>query len=403
MRAGWACVLAGGLAVSGATGLGAERREASAVNVEDTTTEAAQRPAEPLFPLDRTVYKWLQAAKQDLREHYGLEWALEYTSIYQATSGGFDAHDAAEGTLGFSSIWRIVRDPNGIDSAGIGLQAETRANYTEDQFTEMTEELGTLWSPNDSTSDSYDKLNQLWWGQKAAAGKFTYLVGKIDPGAHINGNRFAGSGNTQFFSQPFATNPARSFPDNGLGGMARIAPADWFYLHGIVSDSSADSSYSPFKTLDGNWFGAAEAGFKPKIDGLGTGIYRFMAWQREMDHGTGTGFSVSFDQDLGRHLGAFCRYGVNDGDLNSVEHILAAGVSFLDPFGRRNDQAGIGASWTRPADDDLRDEFSAEVYYRLQITEGIELSASAQLIEQPSANEEHDEVGVFGLRVRVLY
>jgi hypothetical protein len=36
------------------------------------------------------------------------------------------------------------------------------------------------------------------------------------------------------------------------------------------------------------------------------------------------------------------------------------------------------------------------------VTEGIELSASAQLVIDPSASDQ-DAVGVFGLRCRVLY
>ena len=109
----------------------------------------------------------------------------------------------------------------------------------------------------------------------------------------------------------------------------------------------------------------------------------------------------------------FLRYGGNDagagagdddgGGLNAIEHLVSGGVSFLRPFGRPNDQAGVGLSWTHPVDTDFRDEYAAEVYYRLQVTEGLEVSGSAQLILDPSANPDHDAVGVFGLRVRLLY
>lgn len=378
------------------------RREATAVNVEETTAEAAQRKTDVLWPFDRPVFDMLQKSKREMRERYGFEWALEYTLIYQATTAGIDTRQAAEGTLGVSGLWKILRESNGIDSAGIGFQLETRGNYMGEDFVDMTADLGSLWSPNDSTSDDYSKINQVWWAQKMAGGKLTYLLGKIDPGAYINGNRFAGSGNTQFFSQPFATNPARAFPDNGLGAMVRVAPVEWIYVHGVISDSDAVSSYSPFKSFDGNFFYAGEAGLKPKFAEVGEGNYRFTLWQRVTDSATSSGFALSFDQNLGRELGAFFRYGMNDGDLVAVEQIASAGVSFLRPFGRRDDQAGVGVSWTRPSDSDLRDEYSAEIYYRLQLTAGIEVSASAQLIEQPSASE-LDREGVFGFRMRFLY
>jgi hypothetical protein len=42
------------------------------------------------------------------------------------------------------------------------------------------------------------------------------------------------------------------------------------------------------------------------------------------------------------------------------------------------------------------------VYYRVQVTEGFELSGSTQFILDPSASEQ-DSVAVFGVRCRLLY
>lgn len=380
----------------------APRESGPPINVEDATAEATAGKWEPLWPFDRPIYDWLQQSKKELKKRYGFEWALEYTIIYQATSGGIDPKDAMEGTLSLSALWRIWRDPNGIDSAGVGFQFEQRGTYTNDRFQDMTAGLGTLWSPNDSTSNDYWKVNQLWWAQKMFDGKVTYLLGKIDPGAHINGNRFAGSGNTQFFGQPWATNPARAFPDNGLGAMVKVAPVDWLWVHGVISDSDAVSTHSPFGTWSGNLFYAGELGFKFKLPDLGEGNYRLMLWQRVTDSDTGTGFSLSFDQNLGPDFGVFLRYGVNGGDLIPVEQIAAAGLSLLRPFGRHEDQAGIAIAWTRPSDSSLRDEYAAEVYYRLQLTRGMELSGSVQAVKDPSASDQ-DWTGVFGLRMRFLF
>ena len=371
-------------------------------DVEQVTAEAQRTPEDPLSGVDRPLYRALQRSKRELSEKYGITWALEDTAIYQITSGGVDPNDALVNTLGLFATWKVFRDDNGKDFAGLGFQAETRGDPLDGHFTDLRDSLGTLWSPNDSTSDDYSKINQLWWGQRFGEGRFGFLVGKIDPGAHINANRYAGSGNTQFFAQPFATNPGRSFPDNGLGFMLRAEPAEWLFLHFTMSDSDAVSTYSPFKTINGNWFYAGEVGLRPAVRQLGQGVYRLMVYQRELDDADEFGWSVSADQDLTDRYGVFLRYGGNDAGINVINHIVSTGVSLLAPFDRGNDEAGIGFSYTRPSDDDLRDEYSSEVYYRLQLTEGIELSGSAQLILDPSASDQ-DAVGVFGLRTRILF
>jgi porin len=372
-----------------------------AEDVEQIITEAERAPEQPLSTLDRPIYRGLQTWKKELNEKYGINWALEDTVIYQAASGGVDPNDAMVNTLGLFATWKIFRDANGKDFGGIGFQAETRQNPFG-EFTDMTADLGTLWAPNDSTSDDYTRINQLWWGQRFAEGRLGLLLGKIDPGSRINTNRFAGSGNTQFFGQPFATNPARSFPANGLGLMLSAEPADWVYFHYTMSDSDADAEESPFQTINGRWLYAGEVGLRPVIAGLGQGVYRLMLYQRDAETADELGWSLSADQNLSDTFGVFLRYGGNDGNLNSIEDLVSAGVSFLQPFGRKNDQAGIGVSYTHPSNADLRDEYSAEVYYRVQVTEGFELSGSTQLIIDPSDSDK-DAVGVFGLRARVLY
>jgi len=370
---------------------------------EEVVGAANQTPQRPLSTIDRPFYNTLQQTKKELNDKYGFSFAIEDTLIYQAASGGIEPNDAMVNTLGLYATLKIFRSANGKDFAGLGFQFETRGDPLSGHFTDMRDSLGTLWSPNDSTSGDYTKINQLWWGQRFAEGRLGVQIGKIDPGSIVNANRFAGSGNTQFFGQPFATNPARSFPDNGLGIQLRAEPIDWLYLHFLMSDSDAVSTYSPFKTIDGHWFYAGEVGLKSKFEGLGAGIYRLMVYHRDLEDQNEYGWALSFDQNLTDNYGAFVRYGQNDGGISSVKRILSAGVSCLAPFGRTNDQTGVGLSYTHPTSSDLRDEYSADVFYRLQLTEGVQLSADAQLIKDPSANRNQDYEAVFGLRVRLLY
>jgi porin len=127
-----------------------------------------------------------------------------------------------------------------------------------------------------------------------------------------------------------------------------------------------------------------------------------MIYHRDTDAADECGWALSFDQNLSDQFGVFLRYGGNDEGINAIEHLVSAGFSFLKPFERPNDQAGVAVSYTHPSNGDLRDEYAAEVYYRLQVTEGFELSGSAQLVVDPAASD-NDAIGVFGMRARLLY
>ena len=147
-------------------------------DVEKITEEASQTPESPFTIADRPLYRAIQDVKKELSAKYGFNFAVEDTLIYQTASGGVDPNDAMVNTLGLFATWKIFRDENGKDFAGFGFQAETRGNHRND-FTDLRDNLGSLWSPNDSTSDDYTRINQLWWGQRFADGKLGFLVGKI--------------------------------------------------------------------------------------------------------------------------------------------------------------------------------------------------------------------------------
>lgn len=371
-------------------------------NIARKLEDAGQTRRDAVLTFDRPIGDAIRGWRLELREATGIDLALDSTTIFQVTSGSRGPNTAAEHTSGIFGTWTMWRDPDTNDRFGIGAAAETRGNFSGDSFRDMTTAIGSLWSPNDSTSDSHDKITQLWFGSQFAGGTLFLIAGKIDPGSYINGNRFAGSGNTQFFSQPLATSPARAFPDNGMGAIGRYAPVKWFHVQLVASDSKAVSEHPPFETMDGRWFLASEVAFKPELKGLGQGTYRVMLYTREMEPHDSQGWSLSFDQNLGDDLGLFFRCGSNEGDVIPVERIASAGISFLTPFGRPDDEAGVGVAWTEPADSSLREEYNFETYYRLPLSDLTDLSGSVMLLADPAARPE-DLIAVFGVRLRIVF
>ena len=112
---------------------------------------------------------------------------------------------------------------------------------------------------------------------------------------------------------------------------------------------------------------------------------------------------MSFDQDLGNNLVPFLRYGYQDRDLRNTKNVISGGLGVLRPFGREDDVLGVGLSWGDAEDGDLQDQYVGEVFYRLQATGKIQVTPGVQMIVDPSRNAEDDVVGVFSLRVRVVF
>src|SRR3954465_6039594 len=147
---------------------------------EQVIGEANKEPQAPFSIADRPIYKWVQQTKKELNDKFGINFAIEDTAIYQAASGGVHPNDAMVNTLSLFATWKIYRSEDGKDFAGPGFQFETRGDPLNGHMTDFRDSLGTLWSPNDATSNDYSKINQLWWGQKFAGGRLGFQIGKID-------------------------------------------------------------------------------------------------------------------------------------------------------------------------------------------------------------------------------
>jgi porin len=62
---------------------------------------------------------------------------------------------------------------------------------------------------------------------------------------------------------------------------------------------------------------------------------------------------------------------------------------------------GFSAAWNDPAVEDLRDQYTFEVFYRLQVWNDFAITADPQLLLNPTLNPDEDQIWVFGLRARL--
>lgn len=85
-----------------------------------------------------------------------------------------------------------------------------------------------------------------------------------------------------------------------------------------------------------------------------------------------------------------------------MRQLLTAGVGLKGAFGRNDGIFGAALAWGQPEDRSLCNQYVAELFYRIQLTQYIQLTPDFQLIAEPSRNRDNDTIGVLGLRMRII-
>ena len=114
----------------------------------------------------------------------------------------------------------------------------------------------------------------------------------------------------------------------------------------------------------------------------------------------GWGVTASVQKGFGKVV-PFARYGYSKGGATPLKHLVNVGVGFDDVFGYAQDTIGIGLTWGDPSASNLRDQYAAELFYRMQFTPYFALTPDIQLIAHPANDTSTDLLGLFSVRGRI--
>ena len=118
----------------------------------------------------------------------------------------------------------------------------------------------------------------------------------------------------------------------------------------------------------------------------------------DLPHNWGLNISASIEDDSG--FMPFLRAGYASGETATLDRVVTIGA------GQRvcgHDMLGAGVSWGRPTDRDLDDQGTAEVFYRIQLAENLQLTPDLQLIINPALDPGENTLWVAGLRLRITF
>lgn len=329
-----------------------------------------------------------------------------YAPIWQTgTQAGVS--DLLSQSVNIYSEWKLLDRPcNEGTLYTFYLHESDSIGNSASQFADAA---GTTILPNDDVGDAVNALAHIAWTQKMLDGRLEVSAGQLALKIFIDQNDYAGWDRVSFVSGPLSGNQVRNFPIAALGVDTTVHVSDELQVSMVVADADGYPFYPDFNSFGRRFVYIPGFVYTPEICGLGKGRYEvnFSHVERtERFGGAGPSSSVwllSFQQELSPKLSAFFRFGTGDGRRTAVQQSLATGIVLTQFLGYNNDWFGVGFMWQDPSDRTRPDDYGMEMFWRLQLTENVQLTPDVQLYFDPSRNPTRDIEAAFGLRVGIYF
>ena len=362
----------------------------------------------------RTTFRRYFAWKDRLQERYGLSYSVDYTAAVLAATNTLGTEDVfASGAFRFYGSWTLFGRRSGNTGTFV-WKVEHRHRYTDTPVSGTASQIGYVGAILPVLSDIQANLTNLYWKQNLCGGRVEIVAGFLDATDWVDVYALAAPWNG-FFNFAFATGGASMpLPDNAaLGLYVNAMLTRNVYVIGGFADSNADST-DPFRGFDTfandrEFFKTLELGWTTAQDRFYLDNTHLTFWHAdERDKAgisSGWGLNFSFTHSFGEKWMPFVRAGYADGGGTLLQKTVSTGLAYH--FGCRESLLGLGLNWGQPNDDTfgpgLDDQFTVELFSRLQVTQTLQVTPDIQWILDPARNPDADQSWVFGLRARVVF
>lgn len=351
--------------------------------------------------------------KEGFRKKHGLNFSVDYTAGILSATNTLGSDDTfAGGALRFFGTWDLV----GRESGNTGTfvwKIEHRHRYTDTPPSGTASQIGYVGLILPTLSNIGTRLTNLYWKQNLNQGRIEIIAGMIDTTDWVDLYALA-SPWTSFFNFGLATGGASiPVPDDAtLGAYVNVMLSDNLYIIGGFADSNADSTdpFNGFDTFfnDNEYFTTLELGWTTNRDRFYFDNTHITLWhadeRKEAGVSSGWGVNFSFAHAFDDKWMPFVRAGYADDGGTLLQKTLSAGLGYH--FGRDVSLLGLGFHWGQPNEDtfgpDLDDQYTVELFTRLQVMRNFQLTPDIQYIRNPARNPDANHSWVVGLRARLV-
>ena len=364
--------------------------------------DEVKKPALRFPAFDKAFKPWFDW-KGQLKEEYGIEMGLAYTSLYQwANDSPVGVDDkAGSGIFRVTTRWTPLRNEAG-DTGTLVAMYDHRHAYTQNAPGDFGN-YGYYGISGALFTDFQGTLGDLNWQQTFAGRRVGIVVGRYDPNDYFDVLGYANPW-TSFQNLYILFNGSIALPDWSTGIGAGFWVNDQIYLKAAANDVNGVTTKEEFNFDFDELYTTAEIGWSPSRGQRYFQNLHLTWWHADAKENNSSdrsdGFTIGANWTVENRFMVFTKVGWSDGSAPLYEESYTFGMLYY--LANRSDLIGLALNWgDPPSGSGLQEQTTTELFYRLQFAQNLAITPSVQHVNDPALNPAEDYIVIFGLRLRV--
>lgn len=312
--------------------------------------------------------------------------------------------------LDFMGQWDAIRTTK--TKGGLkwwGIWNQTFSKYPTSEFANR-QNLTIQPNDGDTAPDKSSlSIGVLWW-EMEFNDWIAFRAGQLFGQAQYAINEFVDNDRAGFMAGPLAGPQGLNWMEYPTGLGAQVSVWSELFLFSVgFTDAKANGQYLDFDSfVDGKFVYHTELTADPNIGTDKEGSYRILYSYTDktgtgIENQAGHSIALSAMQNLNDQWGLFARYTKSFDRLPEIRTAFVAGAILSKPFGKTSDKIGLGYMYGEPTASSLRNEHGMEMYWRMQITQRLDLTPDFQIYFTPSKAISNNAIALLGVRARLAF
>ena len=348
--------------------------------------------------------------KSKLKKSSGFSYVIDYFSDYQIATASRGKKSAFSGVFRVFGSWDLIGKKS--DNTGsLVFKVENRHSYGKFIVPQsLASEIGYAGLTSITFNDMGWGITNFYWQQHFFKNRLSFMIGIVEVTDYLNIYGLANPWNDAS-NLTFSTGATIPIPLQGLGATVRAMITENIYILAGLEDANGNPS-KPLQSFE-SFFGEAEYFSHVEVGWIGSYKNRFSDnmhltyWhadaRKEAGIPEGWGLNLSLCHMIDDRWEPFLRGGYANKSRTFLSESLDVGVGYHFPD--NNNQLALALSWGNPSKStfgqELKDQYTMELYYRLHLMKIITIMPDIQLLINPALNPDTDFIAVFGLRGRI--